>query len=58
MEAFFEKRVNIEGRHRILPIDKNIVEVVVREMLYNPNDENHQLAGDSCNGRVQASILH
>lgn len=46
MEAFFDKRVNIEDRHRIVSIDKNIVEVVVYEMLYNLNDENHQLASD------------
>ena len=46
MEAFFEKRVNVEGRQRVVHIDKNIVDVIVLEILCNVHDEDHQLAGD------------
>lgn len=38
--------MSIEGCHRISSIDKYIVEVVVRKMLYNVNDYNRQIAVD------------
>ena len=36
VNAFFEKRSTIVGKKRIFTIDKNIVEVIVKEMLMPP----------------------
>ena len=56
VDAFFEKRSTVVGKKRIFTIDKNIVEVIVKEMLMPPktvkatDDKNGNGEGDCpCN---------
>lgn len=40
LDAYYEKRSTVVGRKRIVTIDKNIVEVIVSELLLGGNDSN------------------
>jgi hypothetical protein len=46
LEAFYASRVAVEGKTKVFSLDKYTVDVVVREMLFNPNDDEERLAGD------------
>jgi hypothetical protein len=46
LEAFHEYRVAVEGNENVFTLGNDIVVVVVREMLFNPNNAAERFAGD------------
>jgi hypothetical protein len=46
LDSFYEYRFAVEGKTKVIYLEKDIVDVVVRQMIFNPNNDDKRLARD------------